>query len=243
MAALAESMPPLVVPKDRLKEWGNLWLGDVNPETGKPKNPESFDRKQSVNFASFIDEEFASALAAMLGGISVSRAKTASLFPPKRDCVEVGPVRIIGGIRPQNFDAAYRPDGPRVAFDSKSLNDLSSVRKNWQNMVNDLATEAATVHTRYPYAVVAFIVVIPRPALAAKQELDLVRTLERLGTRKDVLDQAHLAEALSFIVWDPKTGDVDRDTPPKGSNLRIERFSQILYPHYLERYKGLPPHD
>ncbi len=53
----------------------------------------------------------------------------------------MGTTRIIGGIRPQNYDAAYRPDGPRVVFDSKTLNDQESIGKNWQNMVNDLPSE------------------------------------------------------------------------------------------------------
>ena len=52
--------------------------------------------------------------------------------------VEVGPVRVIGGVRPQNFDVGYRPDAIRFAFDSKSLNDRESIGKNWQNMINDL---------------------------------------------------------------------------------------------------------
>lgn len=157
MAEIANFMPPLNISTDELKKWGRLWLGDINPETGQNKQPECFDRHQSVNFASFIDVEFARALAVMLGGIRVERPSSNALIPPLADCVEVGSVRIIGGIRPQNFDVAYRPDGPRVVFDSKTLNDLKSVGKNWQNMVNDLATEAATVHTRFPYALVAFI--------------------------------------------------------------------------------------
>ena len=169
----------------------------------------------------------------MLGDIPVERPNSNALIPPIPDCVEVGPVRIIGGIRPQNFDAAYRPDGPRVVFDSKTLNDLKSVGKNWQNMVNDLATEAATVHTRFPYALVAFIVVIPKPALGSKQEADIIRTLERLGARDDVLDQTHLAEALSLIIWNPETGEIDPSIPAQDSNLRIEKFSDTLYPHYL----------
>lgn len=243
MAELADRMPPLNISRTELQRWGNLWLGDTNPETGQSKNPECFDRHQSVNFASFIDVEFANSLAVMLGGIPVERSDGKSLIPPIPDCVEVGPVRIIGGIRPQNFDAAYRPDGPRVVFDSKTLNDLKSVGKNWQNMVNDLATEAATVHTRFPYALVAFIVVIPKPALGSKQEVDIIRTLERLGSRKDVLDQTHLAEALSLIIWDPETGEVDLSVPSQDSNLRIEKLSDTLYPQYLNRYKGLPPHD
>jgi len=97
----------------------------------------------------------------MLGDIPIVSGSSKKLIPSEADCVELGPARIIGGVRPQNFDVAYRPDGVRVAFDSKTLNDLKSAGKNWQNMVNDLATEAATVHTRFPYALVAFIVAIP----------------------------------------------------------------------------------
>jgi hypothetical protein len=243
MAVLADSMPPVVISQEELRTWGQHWLADVNPGTGKAKKPNAFDKRQSVNFASFIDRSFASSLAAMLGGIPVMAAYGRSLTPAKADCVEVGNVTVIGGVRPQNFDVAYRPDGPRVAFDSKTLNDAKSIRKNWQNMINDLATEATTVHTRFPFAIVAFVVVLPRPSLAKKQEVDIVRTLERLGTRKDVLDQAHLAEAISLIIWDPATGAVDTDTPPPTSILRVEKLSATLFPHYRDRYKGLPPHN
>jgi len=243
MAELEDCMPEVKISRAELKKWGRYWLGTENVETDKPKEAERFDKQQSVNFASFMDETFAHALAEMLGGIPVETPNANSLLPAEPDCVEVGPVRIIGGIRPQNFDSAYRPDGPRVVFDSKTLNDFKSVGKNWQNMVNDLATEAGTVHTRFPYAIVAFIVAIPKPALGPKQQLDLIRTLERLGDRGDVLDQAHLAEVISFVVWDPSTGTVDPDVPPQDSSLRIERFSEQLYPHYVSRYKGLPPHD
>jgi len=243
MTPLAPAMPFLRLPAEDFQRWGALWLGEANPETGQPKSAASFDRQQSVNFASFIDEAFANALATMLGGLPVEHVSSDLLVPRVPDCVEIGAVRIIGGIRPQNFDVAYRPDGVRVAFDSKTLNDLKSVGKNWQNMVNDLATEAATVHTRFPYALVAFIVAIPKPALGAKQQTDIVRTLERLGSRRDVLDQLHLAEAIALVVWDPKTGEIDAATPAPSSNLRIEKFPGALYPHYLSRYKGLPPHD
>jgi hypothetical protein len=30
--------------------------------------------------------------------------------------------------------------------------------------------------------------------------------------------------------------------PNASSTLRIEKFSDTLFPHYLNRYKGLPPH-
>lgn len=243
MAELADHMPQLNISPEELRKWGKRWQDTTNEETGKSKRANCFDRQQSVNFASFIDVAFADTLAVMLGNIPVKKPKGNTLLPPQSDCVEVGPVRIIGGIRPQNFDAAYRPDGPRIVFDSKTLNDLKSVGKNWQNMVNDLATESATVHTRFPYALVAFIVVIPKSALGSKQEADIIRTLERLGSRDDVLDQAHLAEALSLVVWDPYTGNIDPEIPNSASTLRIEKFSRSLHPHYVNRYKRLPPHD
>lgn len=243
MPALADKMPELSISEEELKRWGDLWLGNKNPETGKAKEPFSFDRQQGVNFAFFIDLAFGQALATALGGVPVVKPNGYSLLPAEDDCVEVGAVRVIGGVRPQNYDAAYRPDGPRVVFDSKTLNEEKSVGKNWQNMINDLATEATTIHTRFPYAVVSFIVVVPKPALGAKQEFDIIRTLERLGSRKDVLDQAHLAEVISFVVWDPKTGTVEKNTPNLKSPLRIETFSDTLFPHYLNRYKGLPPHS
>lgn len=202
----------------------------------------AFDKKQGMDFGSVFDQAVGKALGEMLGGIDVVKGAT-TLLPPQPDCVEVGPARIIGGVRPQNFDVAYRPDGVRIAYDSKTLNDISSVRKNWQNMVNDLGTEATTVHTRFPYAIVAFIVAIPKPALAASQQADLIRTLERLATRRHVLDQDHLAEAISLVVWDPVLGVVDETVPPVGSPLRHENLMPAIFASYNDRYKGLPPHD
>ena len=153
-----------------------------------------------------------------------------SLLPPHKDCVEVGKVRIVGGIRPQNYDAAYRPHGPRVVYDSKTLNDQKSIAKNWQNMVNDLATEASTVHTRFPYCLVCFIVALPRPALQRPQEQALIRTLERLGSREDELDQPHLAEAIALVIWDPDNGGIDPTWPPGDFCLGSKRCRIGLRP-------------
>ena len=207
------------------------------------KYPSAFDKKQGMDFGETFDRAVGAALATMLGGIPIVVPKANDLLPATADCVEVGPARVIGGVRPQNFDVAYRPDGVRIAYDSKTLNDSASVMKNWQNMVNDLGTEATTVHTRFPYAVVAFLVAIPRPALGASQQADLVRTLERLGTRRQVIDQNHLAEAISLVVWDPMTGLIDESIPTASSILRYERLMPLVFRAYVERYKGLPPHD
>lgn len=202
----------------------------------------AFARDESVQFATLFDRAFGKALGSFLGDIPVVAPAGDSLLPPRPDCVEVGATRIVGGIRPQNYDAAYRPDGPRVVLDSKSLNDRKSIGKNWQNMINDVATEAATIHTRFPYAVVAFMIVLPKPVLEPKQRADIITTLERLGTREHVLDQHHLAEAIALVVWDPETGLIDDMIPGVDSSIGLKSFSEKIARYYTERYKGLPPH-
>lgn len=236
------SMPQLEISTDDLQLWGRRWLDTTNDISGKNKNSEAFDKMQGMRFAGFVDMAFGKALAEMLGGIDIENPRATSLIPAKPDCVEVGTVRVIGGVRPQNFDAGYRPDGPRVVFDSKTLNDKDSIRKNWQNMVNDLGTEATTIHTRFPYAIVAFIVMLPKPALDPKQSHDIIRTLERLSTRRSVIDLPHLAESISLIVWDPETGMICDETPGDESSLSYKKIPSVIETVYNDRYKGLPPH-
>ena len=238
-----QNMPPLTIDSTVLADWGQKWFSNTNPDNGNTKKTNAFDRHQSVNFGYLFDQAVGEALAEMLGNIPIRTPSSSSLLPPEEDCVEVGTSRVVGGIRPQNYDAVYRPDGIRVAFDSKSLNDQKSIGKNWQNMVNDLATEASTVHIRFPQCVVAFIVILPAPALTASQGTAIIRTLERMSGRRNPLDPTHLAEAISLLVWDPTTGHVDNHLPAPHSTLRIENFSEQLSTQYFERYKGLPPHD
>lgn len=163
-----------------------------------------------MDFGRLFDKAFGDALAEMLGGIPVVEPSASALIPPQEDCVEVGATRVVGGIRPQYYNVAYRPDGPRVVFDSKALNDAKSIQKNWRNMVNDLASEAATVHVRFPFCLVVFIVALPAPALRPVQRRAIMNTLQRLGSRKSELDQQHLAEAIAMVVWDPNSGCVEQ---------------------------------
>ena len=162
-------MPPIVLPVDRLIKIGKHW---------KPKDSE-LPKTQGELVGKLCDETVGRALATMLGGISVEKPKMNSLLPAGPDCVEVGPTRVIGGIRPQNFDVAYRPDGVRFAYDSKTLNGQESVAKNYQNMINDLGAEATTVHARFASAIVAFIVAVPEPCLG-NHGRNLIAALTRL---------------------------------------------------------------
>jgi len=196
----------------------------------------------SLELGILFDEEVGRVLAEMLGGIHILKPGPNDLIPPEKNCVEVGPARVIGGVRPQNFDVAYRPDGLRFVFDSKTLNDAKSVQKNYQNMINDLGTEATNVHTRFPYAIVAFMVIVPEPCLGSPQKEALTGTLERLSNRGSPLNSVHKAEAISLVIWKPDNGEIIPHWPKKGSILRIEEFSTQIEKVYLDRYKGLPPH-
>jgi hypothetical protein len=98
------------------------------------------------------------------------------------------------------------------------------------------------VHARFPYAVVAFMVVVPTPCLAGATRAAMIGTLERLGRRTELDGPHHMAEAIALLLWDPETGTPDASIPDADSPLRIERFSTQIEAAYLSRYKGLPPH-
>lgn len=233
--AQLQPMPSLAWPTEIIAKFGEQWIANGNSlSRSRPYS--------SMQLGNVFDEAVANALALMLGGIDVAKPNATSLIPIKPDCVELGPMRIVGGVRPQNFDVGYRPDGVRFAYDSKTLNDKTSVGKNYQNMINDLATEATTVHSRFPYAIVAFMVVVPAPCLEDPQRAAIIETLERLGTRTATTDGAHLAESIALVVWNPVDGTLNDQWPPQESPLRYERFSVRVEEVYRQRYKGLPPH-
>ncbi|HYP41007.1 MAG TPA: hypothetical protein VEX13_11665 [Chloroflexia bacterium] len=234
MAALVP-MPPIIISQTELAQFGQVWINNGQRLSRTPP-------RSSGELGRLFDTAVGNALATMLGGILVLVPNAHALTPPHPDCVEVGPVRVIGGVRPQNFDVGYRPDGVRFAFDSKTLNDRESIGKNWQNMINDLATEATTVHSRFPHALVAFMVVYPEPCVSLAHRRATIDTLERLARRISVEDPDYMAEAISLVLWDPYSGMIDPAVPDPASPLRIEKFSAQVQDIYVSRYKGLPPH-
>lgn len=234
MALLQLPMPPVVIAQNELALFGQRWIA-LNQRLSRTP-PQSSDE-----LGGLFERSVAGSLTALLGNLPIVYPNRNALIPPQPDCVEVGEVRVIGGVRPQNFDVVYRPDGVRFAFDAKTLNDLESVKKNWQNMINDLATEATTVHSRFPYGVVAFLVAIPAPCLQ-NQQAAMIETLERLGRRVNINDPVYQAETISLALWNPEDGSISNTVPPSDSPLRIEKFSSQVESAYVSRYKGLPPH-
>ena len=106
----------------------------------------------------------------------------------------------------------------------------------------NLGTEAVTVHSRFPYAVVAFLVAIPESCLQGHQKATLIPTLERLNGRVEVDEPAHVAEATALVLWDPETGEVHHNSPEPDSPLGLGTFARSIEAVYTNRYKGLPPH-
>ena len=234
-------MPPIVIPQAELAVFGRTWHANGMCLSRTP--PQS-----SGQLGNLIDWTTGHALAEILGGIPVAKPKARSLVPPMPNCVEVGPMRVEGGIRPQNFDVGYRPmgftpEGVRFAFDSKTLNDTKSVGKNWQNMVNDIATEAATVHSVHPNAVVGFIIAVPFPCISDRRRDQMIKIFENLAQRNNPADQHYLAEAISFVIWNPDDGTIHPDHPDPDSRIRIEKFSTFVERAYRSRFENLPPHD
>lgn len=242
-------MPPIRIALEKLEPLRARWIDyhDRRPANqthlkgGTVKIPAGF----GTELGKLFDDAVGSSLAVMLGGIPVTEPSGNALVPAVANCVEVGPVRIVGAVRPQRYDVGYRPDGPRFVFDSKTLNNTQSVRKNFLNMVNDLATEATTVHARFPHSLVAFMFVIPRPCVddLPKRAAVAIDTLDRLARRENTDDPFHLAEAVSVVVWHPETGEIDPNIPEPGSRLRIEEFPARVERIYVARYEGLPPHE
>lgn len=233
--AKLQAMPPVALSVAELAPFGAQWTADGGKLGKKP--PYS-----ATALGQLIDGKLGEALATMLGGIPVVTPQIGRLVPAQPDCVEVGPVTVVGAVRVQNYDVGYRPDGIRFVSDSKTLNDKLSVGKNGWNMINDIATEATTIHVRFPAAVVVFIVAIPEPCISAAKRTVFTETLERMTGRFLQDEDPHRAEAISFVLWDPATGEVNADEPVPESPLRLEKLHEQIERAYVARYKGDPPH-
>ena len=231
MAAL-QPIGDIQLDSDALREMGEAWKA----------NGDRLTKREQIALGRVFDSAVAEAAARMLGGIPIVVPNRNAIAPLEPDCVELGTTRVAGGVRAQNFDVGYRPDGVRFVFDSKTLNDVASVKKNYQNMINDLATEATTVHTRFPYAVVAFLVACPESCLQDPQKSTLIATLERLNGRAGVDEPPHVAEAMALVLWDPETGELHESSPAQDAPLGLGTFTRSIETAYAERYKGLPPH-
>ena len=96
-------MPAVTVEQAELTRFGETWRNNGGGLSRTP--PQS-----SSQLGNLFDAAVGASLVMMLGGIPIVRPASTALTASVADCVEVGPVRIIGGVRPQNFDVGYRPE-------------------------------------------------------------------------------------------------------------------------------------
>lgn len=122
--ARLQPISQVILPVEQLRAFGQTWIANRGCLSRTPPN-------SSMQLGFLIDGEVAKALSTMLGNIPIVKPNGDSLLPKEKDCIELGDVRVVGGIRSQNFDVGYRPDGVRIAYDSKTLNDTKSVQKNY----------------------------------------------------------------------------------------------------------------
>lgn len=65
----------------------------------------------------------------------------------------------------------------------------------------------------------------------------LIKRLQRTRRRETEADAAHLLEAVTVIVYDPDTGQLDPALPPPGSGLRWDEFVAALADSYDIRFE------
>jgi len=65
-----------------------------------------------------------------------------------------------------------------------------------------------------------------------------VNRLVRAGGRERDSDAPHLLEAIAVVVYDPDTGQLDTELPPKGCGLRWNEFVDDLVRAYESRFEG-----
>jgi hypothetical protein len=64
-----------------------------------------------------------------------------------------------------------------------------------------------------------------------------VKRLVRAGGRKTEADAAHLLEGIAVVAYNPSTGEIEVDLPPRDSGLRWDEFIDALAKAYESRFE------
>jgi hypothetical protein len=156
-----------------------------------------------------------------------------------------GELEVAGALRTARADVSesHQLDGLRLAVEIKPVN-LAVGRAIW-NRFGDVRAFAVNIHLKFPFAVVAGVLVVPTWEWSASGTsktptlhiIDrLVRRLQRTRRRETEADAPHLLEALTVVVYDPDTGDLNPAVPPHGFGLRWDEFVSIVAETYDIRF-------
>lgn len=159
-----------------------------------------------------------------------------------------GERNVAGALRTVKADLSefHELDGLRLAIEIKPVN-LAVGRAIW-NRFGDIRTFAVNLHLKFPFAVVGGILTVSTKE--RRQDGTFISTahliqravnrLIRAGGRRNEGEASHLLEAVAVVAYDPETGEMNADTPPPGSGLRLEEFVSLLAQVYDSRFGDGP---
>jgi len=158
-----------------------------------------------------------------------------------------GEVRVAGALRAAQVDLVeFHPlDGLRLAVEIKPVN-LAVGRAIW-NRFGDVRVTAVNLHLKFPFSVVGGVLAIPTYEEAKRRGgsvqkdtthliLRAIDRFDRAGGRRSEAEAAHLLEAVCILAYNPETGRMEPDLPPRGRGLRWEEFIEALVVAYEARF-------
>lgn len=159
-----------------------------------------------------------------------------------------GEQAVSGALRVAQVDLLeFHPlDGLRLAVEIKPVN-LAVGRAIW-NRFGDVRVTAVNLHLKFPFAVVGGVLAIPTYEEVRRKGGQVVRKgttslilravdrLVRAGGRRSEAEAAHLLEGVCVIAYDPSSGRIEPDLPPRGSGLRWDEFVEVMAAAYEARF-------
>ena len=172
-----------------------------------------------------------------------------------------GEATILGGLKTKNVDVVVNKGGigPVLAVSCKGM--IGALR-NLTNRMEETIGECTNLHIAYPALVLGYLFAIRANRLAAhagttarrmgandiavSDDGSPVQTIVRfhsalsaLAGRRGIREDASRYEAIALSMIDTLDGNLGqplRNFPPAESLLRLDRFFNVLYTRYDERY-------
>ncbi len=134
-------------------------------------------------------------------------------------------------------------DGLRLAVEIKPVH-LAVGRAIW-NRFGDIRTVAVNLHLKFPFAVVGGLMTLPTYEATDKGEKKptdhlisrAIARFVRAGDRRTEGAAPHLLEAVGLVVFDPDSGEIIDNLPPRASKLRYDDFLTELAAAYDSRFE------
>lgn len=146
--------------------------------------------------------------------------------------------RYTGGWRSVKVDVhiGTKELGLVLALDPKHLRSMTSIRKNWKNMLNDLVAFSANFHSRFPMCVVGGLLGFEKNQATQARLDEIYSILAHVAIRKQASDQHDLMEAFGLAVYECGSLRLSPSIPPPRHPLRCETMFDRLVELLIQRY-------